>query len=463
MYNTDAMGVRIGELRRARGLTQQQLADALGISGQAVSKWESGLGYPDITLLPAIADTLGVSIEVLFGREPDAPILPVNAPYTKADTPEPGPTETDAAAQEAESDARETDRTADPDVFSDESIDAAIEAGLLAAEEALRSVPDTVKAAMDEAKEALNTAKRSARHAGMDGMINAGSRIRQDLGRSAAVRQDTASGIRSLDLHSQSGADISVYASEDGVCRWEAMGAQGFVDRISVKTANGCLHLRTPNHREMAPGPEKQNNRVTIWFGAAEGAAAILGVAGSGSIHCRPSFQTAELSVAGSGDISFTEADDLKASIAGSGEIDFDRAETATLQIAGSGDIDGQEVTHSLVALISGSGDIAVTKSSLHSLTAHITGSGDLDIDELDADEAAVKITGSGDVTVDRGRVDALTVMITGSGDLTMSDVTARTADIVLRGASDMTIGAITEPYRLQKEHGSSLCILNRE
>lgn len=42
MYNTDAMGVRIGELRRAKGLTQEAFAKTLGISAQAVSKWETG-------------------------------------------------------------------------------------------------------------------------------------------------------------------------------------------------------------------------------------------------------------------------------------------------------------------------------------------------------------------------------------------------------------------------------------
>ncbi|MDY3071040.1 MAG: helix-turn-helix transcriptional regulator, partial [Eubacteriales bacterium] len=77
MYNTDAMGVRIGELRRGKGLTQEAFAKKLGLSPQAVSKWETVLGYPDITLLPAIAETLGVPIETLFGAEaPQEPAVP---------------------------------------------------------------------------------------------------------------------------------------------------------------------------------------------------------------------------------------------------------------------------------------------------------------------------------------------------------------------------------------------------
>lgn len=59
---------RIAELRRERGLTQEQLGQPLGVSAQAVSKWEKG-GAPDVELLPALADRLGVSIDALFGRE----------------------------------------------------------------------------------------------------------------------------------------------------------------------------------------------------------------------------------------------------------------------------------------------------------------------------------------------------------------------------------------------------------
>ena len=44
-------GEQIAAARRAKGLTQKQLADALGVTDKAVSKWERGLNYPDIVLL----------------------------------------------------------------------------------------------------------------------------------------------------------------------------------------------------------------------------------------------------------------------------------------------------------------------------------------------------------------------------------------------------------------------------
>ena len=67
--NQYVTGSAIKALREDRGLTQDRLADRLGVSGKAVSRWETGRGYPDITLLEPLAEALGVSvIELLAGE-----------------------------------------------------------------------------------------------------------------------------------------------------------------------------------------------------------------------------------------------------------------------------------------------------------------------------------------------------------------------------------------------------------
>ena len=56
----------IKKLRKAKGLTQEELAEKTNVSYQAVSKWENG-GSPDIEMLPILANTFGVSIDELMG------------------------------------------------------------------------------------------------------------------------------------------------------------------------------------------------------------------------------------------------------------------------------------------------------------------------------------------------------------------------------------------------------------
>lgn len=60
------IGNKIKELRKKRGITQEQLANAIGISFQAVSKWENNIALPDVTLLPVLANYFSVSMDELF-------------------------------------------------------------------------------------------------------------------------------------------------------------------------------------------------------------------------------------------------------------------------------------------------------------------------------------------------------------------------------------------------------------
>ena len=67
MIDTSKLGQRIADARRARGLTQSQLAISVRVTAQAVSKWERGGSCPDIAILDEIANTLGVSVSELLG------------------------------------------------------------------------------------------------------------------------------------------------------------------------------------------------------------------------------------------------------------------------------------------------------------------------------------------------------------------------------------------------------------
>lgn len=68
MNNKLTPGDTISYYRKLYSMTQEELSQQLGISAQAVSKWEQGLSSPDISLLPLIADVFHISIDELFGR-----------------------------------------------------------------------------------------------------------------------------------------------------------------------------------------------------------------------------------------------------------------------------------------------------------------------------------------------------------------------------------------------------------
>lgn len=72
------IGARIAKYRKEKGMTQEALADKLGVSSQAVSKWETDTSCPDISLLPTLAQVLGITVdELLTGKSESVQLLPL--------------------------------------------------------------------------------------------------------------------------------------------------------------------------------------------------------------------------------------------------------------------------------------------------------------------------------------------------------------------------------------------------
>ena len=72
------IGARIKELRKQQNATQEQLAEALGITNQAISKWESESGYPDIEYIIPIANFFKVSANYLLDNGGELSVLNIN-------------------------------------------------------------------------------------------------------------------------------------------------------------------------------------------------------------------------------------------------------------------------------------------------------------------------------------------------------------------------------------------------
>ena len=74
----ETIGNRISKYRKEKGLTQEELAGKLGVSSQAVSKWENDASCPDISLLPQLCKLLGITTdELLTGNTNEVRLVPV--------------------------------------------------------------------------------------------------------------------------------------------------------------------------------------------------------------------------------------------------------------------------------------------------------------------------------------------------------------------------------------------------
>ena len=76
--NASDLGKRISDLRNEKKMTQTELADKLNVSTQAISKWETGAGFPDIQIIPQLADIFNTTADFLLGCEKKQKILVYN-------------------------------------------------------------------------------------------------------------------------------------------------------------------------------------------------------------------------------------------------------------------------------------------------------------------------------------------------------------------------------------------------
>ncbi len=79
----ETFGQRFQRLRKAKGFTQEQIADKVNISYQAVSKWENDINSPDISILGELANILEVTVDELLGRVDPNKVTLVEEPQRK--------------------------------------------------------------------------------------------------------------------------------------------------------------------------------------------------------------------------------------------------------------------------------------------------------------------------------------------------------------------------------------------
>lgn len=389
--------------RKELGLTQEALAARLCITPQAVSKWENGVGLPDVTLFPAIAQVLGVTTDELFGIDhtPDVREIP-EFPQKCAELSFIGSIERLAC-------------------YSDKALDR-VEGNCFYFTDG--SVADLNK------KEVRNCGKGEIR------ILEAEQKheMKKDASTATTCQKELAD-FTSLSVSLSLPCTFCI-AKGDTV-RFEAEGTPTFIESIRAEHDGDTLNLTVRPTEGRRIRDSREDNKITLFTGFEKGRKCSVAIGGSSDVTIEPDFELMKLAISGSGDICGKNTDSLLATVNGSGDISLLTAKTANLLVNGSGDIDMKAVTESTEVKINGSGDIAIGKAK--NTTLRITGSGDITIGEASGDLHAT-VNGSGDIEVGGGEVEKFTCTVAGSGDISAAKLAVMTADITTKGDSEATI-----------------------
>lgn len=385
-YQAESIGRIIAAKRKENGLTQEGLANLLQITPQAVSKWENGVGLPDVTLIPRIAAALRISVNELFG-EPDR--------MKKAQL----PMEYQGLAFVA--------TNGQVAVYSSKSVE----------------TKDEIQVTFSDGSTAdLKTQCVVNVGPGEVRILEIGHLVTEFV--EEGWERDTVTksfaGIHSLNFINSASCDMETVYWEGEETVVEAEGSKRFLSRLSVTERDGELILEAKSPSNNNGG--EHGSKILVKCPFRGGEKGTFRISGCGQIKAPLSFREAILAISGSGSINIKDT------------------ETCDIAISGSGDVAMEDVGESLSVRISGCGNVA--PCAVRNLDVRIAGCGDVSAMSLSGD-VSVSISGSGNVSCSGGEVGSLQISCSGSGDLCADRLTVENADINLRGSGSVTLGRI--------------------
>lgn len=382
-YDVAKLGVRIAQLRKERNLTQDALSQKLGVSPQAVSKWETGIGCPDIALLPVIADAFGVTINDLFCDD----MTPIGA--------------------------------VDEENFSfpaeHGNLKLVAELNNRACYADMEGKIDGSVVRFDDGSEA-NFEEMVVINRGKGNIL---LRTSDDFGTNdwksdkGTVSQNNenekGTGIDSLDFDLAGACDITIDQSKDGKTHWKADGPVSFMKNLSIEREGSTLVICLNSYKTnkiFGLGFGNTRNSGTITLSVADPVLKSLNakIKGSANIGSAIKVDEANVMITGSGNTTLGNVKSLQLKVAGSGDCDFGEVEDASISIAGSGDVKIRELSKTGYVRIAGSGDVSILSGEAERLEISVFGSGDIDAKHLTVDELDIEMNGTGGAVIGRVR-----------------------------------------------------------
>lgn len=405
MAGIENFGSIVLEARRRAGMTQETFAGKLGITPQAVSKWENGLGYPDVTLFPEIAEVLDIPIERLFGVETDSSkILPFPPKKDGLDY-----------------------------IFSHNNR-ACYSSKILEridTEKHIVCFTDGSQADCEHGS-AVNLGKGEIRFCEIEETDESYSGGKTEIALDLADFSSVTAKLSML-------CEFRIKHSEDGKGRLEASGNSRFISKLNAAVIGDTLDISFQKSDSESTG--RSRNSLTVYLPADRGSVFKISIGGSANCKIEPSCGILEISVSGSGNVTASDCNRMDCRIMGSGDIKIGKAEFgANISVSGSGEVLADLLCAPLI---------------------NIAGSGSVRAREVKGDEVNISIAGSGDVECG-GEADTLKLKINGSGEFDAPKLTVGEAHISISGSGDITIGRIKKASYEKLSKDTTLKVLAR-
>jgi len=451
MYELEGLGARLQQLRKLKNITQEDLAHRIGVTGQAVSKWETGQSYPDITLITTLATILETDIQYLFGKKTATPVNSFPEKYEGMPM---------------------VHSTKDVACYSNKAVISVDATGVKFADGSTAELSN---------KLAVNHGVGEIRFLG-DGSDYYGSW--HDIDHSITSMDKEFGFTDNIDLTVSCRCKCSIVPSKDGKTRVKATGDAIFIRILDAAVSDKTLKISqkpTDNYNSSS------SNMLIVEMPCNTGGYANITINGSSDIVSEiAKFNTGDLRINGSGTIRTQSFDSCTTKINGSGEITLVSATALTVGISGSGTVDVNEMTGGgdFTTKISGSGSICVKSGSCNGYDVKISGSGSIDTGSLtvygtlnigisgsgaiNVNEMAgggdfsTKISGSGSICIKSGNCDKFGADVSGSCDIDAIGLTVREANIILHSDGNVTLGRVLERSSEQIKKKGTIQVLKR-
>ena len=416
MYEFDGFGKRIEMFRKAKGFTQEELAVRLGITSQAISKWENDASYPDIAQLPALCTILGTTLDDLFGK-------------VKEDA-----EEENAAAKfpQTYNGLKLVFAFKDIACYSDKQVKATDETNVTFEDGSMAELANKriINKGTGEIK--LLTFKKKLFSNKMQD-VSETKRANFEFGKI----KDFDFNIRHCRFFAEKSDTEQTTVEVEGDPEFvEAIKTEYIGSRLSVKFDSGLFDIKNLGIKFI----KWQANKIVVKLAYDETNDLNAAIHGNGEAFVGVDFRSSHISIHGSGKMDLPTFGNTVMSIHGSGNIDVKSSKNVKMSIHGAGNMKVGEAA-SISSIIHGSGNVCVDKIN---------------------EDISVSIHGSGNVGIHNGKIKSCEFSIFGGGVIDAEGITTDKTKIKMHGGGHVTIGRVKHESVENIHGGGKINILNR-